>query len=173
MDRLKKYCLFLVLIGLSFSCAAHKETAVDQHIPPPQSDSHLKYPRSVSQNQRHQIVQHAVKNLGLPYKWGGQSPKTGFDCSGLIVYAYKMENITLPRTAKAQFKHGKAVGIKELQAADIVFFKNPKANKVFHAGIYISDGVFIHAPGKGRHVTYGRLANPYFKKHYMGSRRYL
>lgn len=164
---------------LLFSCSSHKDTACQQHIPPPQPDEpqiqnpFVYNPGTESSNQRKIIVQHAVKNLGMPYKWGEQSPKTGFDCSGLVVYTHKKADIITPRTAKAQFDNGRPVSKKNLQIADLVFFKGHEKNKSFHAGIYIGDGIFVHAPGKGRQVTYGYLSNPYFKKYYIGSRSYL
>ena len=147
-----------MLLLLSFSCAAHKEIVYQQTDP---------------SNQRNIIVQSAIESLGMPYKWGGRSPKTGFDCSGLIVYTHQKADIILPRTAQAQFDNGKPVSKQNLQVADLVFFKTPKENKIFHVGIYVGDERFIHAPGKGRKVTYGYLSNPYFKRYYIGSRRFL
>ena len=154
-----------------FSCSTHQMPIRKQHSPPPQPESQRK--ESKSPDQRKIIVQNAIKSIGIPYKWGGKSPKTGFDCSGLIVYIHQKADIIVPRTAKAQFDNKKFLSRKDLQKADLVFFRNPKENKALHVGIYIGDGVFIHAPGKGRQVTYGNLNNPYFKKHYIGSRSYL
>ncbi|NOX34775.1 MAG: C40 family peptidase [Deltaproteobacteria bacterium] len=161
---------------LLFSCASQKRIAPGHHIPPPPSGSEVFNSSKIqveSAYQRKIIVQYAVKSLGLPYKWGGQSPETGFDCSGLIVYTYQKAGVMLPRTAKKQFGNGQIVSKQNLRVADLVFFKTPKVRKVFHVGIYIGDGIFVHAPGKGRQVTYGYLSNPYFKKHYIGARSYL
>ena len=108
MDRFIKYFLFLLLILLLFSCSAHKKVAYNNHTPPPQSES---------SNQRKIIVQHAIKSLGLPYKWGGESPQTGFDCSGLIVYTHQKADIIIPRTAKAQFDNGTALSKKNLNTS--------------------------------------------------------
>ena len=176
MNRFKKYFSCLILILLSFSCSAHKEI-VYKHPPlPPQPESHIQdsglyHPQTEPSNQRKIIVQHAIKSLGLPYKWGGQSPKTGFDCSGLIVYTHQKANIIIPRTAKAQFDKGNIVAKQNLQVGDLVFFTSPEKN--FHVGIYIGEGWFVHAPNKGRQVSYGYLNNPYYKRHYIGSRSYL
>lgn len=163
-------------MGLTFSCAANKQTAYKHHIPPPQpgfqnSDSYAL--ENEPSNQRKIIAQYALESLGLPYRWGGHSPKTGFDCSGLIVYTHQRAHLNIPRTAKAQFDNGKIVSKENLQLADLVFFKTPKENKEFHVGIYMGSGKFIHAPGKGRQVTYGYLDNPYFSESYIGSRSYL
>ncbi len=178
MTRFRTYSSFLILLFLLISCAAKNNTASTRHIPPP-------LPETVQQNtvsflsqpdladKRKIIVQHALKSLGFPYKWGGRSPQTGFDCSGLIVYTHEKANISIPRTAEAQYLKGKILPQKKLQAADLVFFENPETGKAFHVGIYIGDGLFVHAPGRHRQVTYSNLSNPYFKKHYIGSRSYL
>ncbi len=178
MDRFIKYFLFLLLILLLFSCSAHKKNTYNEHKPLPQPGSTVHNQvvdplQAESSNQRRIIVQHAIKSLGLPYKWGGQSPQTGFDCSGLIVYTHQKADIIIPRTAKAQFDNGTALSKKNLKIGDLIFFKTPKENKVYHVAIYIGEDMFVHAPGKGRKVAYGYMNTPYFKKHYAGSRSYL
>ncbi len=156
---------------MSFSCAAHKKTSFDQHIPPEQTrpDSQA----SLKSNQRKIIAQYAINSLGLPYQWGGHSPETGFDCSGLVVYTHQMADIIVPRTASAQYENGRIITIQNLQIADLVFFKDMKDNKNYHVGIYMGDGRFIHAPGRGRTITFEFLNTPYFLNRYIGSRSYL
>lgn len=163
MNRLKNLISPLLFISIFFSCASHHENSVGKN---------TNFPESASMELRKIIVQQAVNNIGLPYHWGGQSPKTGFDCSGLIVYTYKKADIILPRTAKALYLKGKTVSEHNMQIADLVFFKPPQGKSVYHVGLYIGDRIFIHAPGKSRHVTYGKLNNPYFEKYYIGSRSY-
>lgn len=177
MNNAVKYFFFSILIALLLSCSAHKHP-VSQHIPPkaPESplDTHDQPPmKDTLSSKRKIIVHHAISSLGTAYKWGGQSPETGFDCSGLIVYTHQKADIIVPRTAQAQFDNGKIVLKQEIKAGDLVFFKTPDKKKVFHVGIYIGDGRFVHAPGAGRRVSYGYLANPYFQKYYIGSRSYL
>lgn len=152
---------FLLLMLLLVSCSTHNQATLKQELPYKSSES------------RKIIVHHAINNLGRPYKWGGDSPSKGFDCSGLIIYTYQKVDIYIPRTAKAQFSSGKPVIKKDLKPGDLVFFKNPTAQKVNHVGIFIGKNTFIHAPGQGRRVSYGYLTNPYFKKYYIGSRTYL
>ena len=151
----------LLLMLLLASCSTHNQGALKQDLP-------YKLPES-----RKIIVHHAINNLGRPYKCGGDSPLKGFDCSGLIVYTYQKVDIYIPRTAKAQFSSGKPVIKEKLKPGDLVFFKKPTFQKVNHVGIFIGENIFVHAPGQGRPVSYGSLANPYFKKYYMGSRTYL
>lgn len=178
MKGMKRHFSLVLMVLLSFSCAAHKEPVARHHIPPAldETRSHETVLPPLQANvptRRTVIIQNAIKTIGLPYKWGGRSPKTGFDCSGLIVYTHKKADILIPRTASAQFSSGRRVPRQKIERGDLVFFKNPKQNKIFHVGIYIGDGIFVHAPGKGRHVAYGHLTNPYFKKHYIGARSYL
>jgi cell wall-associated NlpC family hydrolase len=84
-----------------------------------------------------------------------------------------MADIIVPRTASAQFENGRIVTIQNLQIADLVFFKDMKGNKNYHVGIYMGDGRFIHAPGRGRTITYEFLNTPYFLNRYIGARSYL
>jgi cell wall-associated NlpC family hydrolase len=169
MNKFIKYFLFQLLIVLLLSCSSHQETSHKRYI----QTSFVNHPQNKSLHQRKIIVQYAIKSLGLPYKWGGESPKTGFDCSGLIVYTHQKADIITPRTAKAQFDYGTVLSKKDLKLGDLIFFTNPKKNIVDHVAIFIGRGKFVHAPGKGRRVSYGYLNNPYFRKRYVGSRSYL
>jgi len=171
MNNIKIYILLWILVWMSFSCAAHKKTSFEQHIPPEQTRSDSQ--DSLKSNQRKIIAQYAINSLGLPYQWGGHSPETGLDCSGLVVYTHQMADIIVPRTASAQFENGRIITIQNLQIADLVFFKDMKDNKNYHVGIYMGDGRFIHAPGRGRTITYEFLNTPYFLNRYIGSRSYL
>ncbi len=179
IKSLIKTLIILIITSFLFSCSTHKTETTNQHIPPPLSDEVQTIKPKIVSNEyqkfdpRKIIVQNAIQNLGRPYKWGGTSPKNGFDCSGLIVYTHQKANIQIPRTAKAQFLSGKPLAKKNLKPADLVFFKNPYSEKVYHVGIYIGENTFVHAPGKGKQVTYGYLSNPYFRKHYIGSKTYL
>ena len=170
MNQIKIYILLWILVWMSFSCAAHKKTSFEQHIPPEQTQDSQD---SLKSNQRKIIAQYAISSLGLPYHWGGNSPETGLDCSGLVVYTHQMADIIIPRTANAQFENGRVITLQNLQIADLVFFKDLRGNKDYHVGIYVGDGRFIHAPGKGRIITYEFLNTPYFLNRYIGSRSYL
>jgi cell wall-associated NlpC family hydrolase len=156
------------------SCSAYNQGTLKQDLPQDRQQSQTieNTPYKLSES-RKIIVDHAISNLGRPYKWGGESPSKGFDCSGLIVYTYQKADIYIPRTANAQFSSGKPVLKKELKPGDLVFFKKPTDQKVYHVGIFIGENTFVHAPGHGRPVSYGYLSNPYFKKYYIGSRTYL
>ena len=105
----------------------------------------------------------ALRYLGVPYVWGGESPK-GFDCSGLVAYVYAQLGITLPHYAAAQYQLGVAVPSDELQPGDLVFFDG-----LDHVGIYIGGGQFVHAPHTGDVVKITTLAA--YGGSYVGARR--
>jgi cell wall-associated NlpC family hydrolase len=90
------------------------------------------------------VVGIAMQYLGVPYKWGGASPSTGFDCSGFIMYVYGQIGVSLPHNAAAQYGYGTPVSRSQLQPGDLVFF-----NGLGHNGIYIGGGSFIHSPHTG------------------------
>lgn len=178
MDRLNKMVIGLMLISLSFSCAAHKPIDQARHapLPPPESSDHKTDHQPVPEplsHQRELIAHYAIQSLGIPYKWGGQSPETGFDCSGLTSYTYKQAGIVIPRTTQAQLEKGRSVEKNKLQVGDLVFFKGTQKKGGLHVGIYLGDGVLIHAPSSGGHVSFEELDHPYFKEYYIGARQFL
>jgi cell wall-associated NlpC family hydrolase len=99
-------------------------------------------------------VQIANHLTGIPYRWGGASPRAGFDCSGLVQYVYGKVGIPLPHYAASQYGHGRRVSRGALRAGDLVFF-----SRVGHVGIYAGGGKFIHAPRRGTTVRWSRLAS--------------
>ena len=120
---------------------------------------------------RKRIVAEAEKYLGIPYQWGGKSPDTGFDCSGLTLSVYRKVGIDLPRTAQTQFNQGRFVKKRNLAKGDLVFFKS--RGRISHVGVYIGGGRFIHAPSRGKTVSRESLNRPYFKRRYAGGRTYI
>jgi cell wall-associated NlpC family hydrolase len=116
------------------------------------------------------IVSLAMQYLGIPYKWGGTSPATGFDCSGLVQYVYAQVGISLPHYTVSQWNYPGAVPVpkNQLQPGDLVFF-----NGLDHVGIYIGYGDFIDAPHTGANVEIDSLGEPWFASRYDGARRIL
>ena len=105
--------------------------------------------------QRVQTVVNAAKaHLGLPYLYGGTSPSTGFDCSGLTQYAFRQAGITIPRVSYEQAAAGRAVPYSQLRVGDLVAFYSP----VSHVGIYVGNGQFIHSPRTGDVVKISKLS---------------
>jgi cell wall-associated NlpC family hydrolase len=117
-----------------------------------------------------QALSVASQYLGTPYKWGGSSPATGFDCSGLVQYAYGQAGVSLPRVAADQFNVGTPVDRQSLQPGDIVFFRDP-SGYIHHEGIYVGGGRFMHAPHTGDVVKISSLSDPYYAEQFAGGRR--
>lgn len=117
------------------------------------------------------ILASAKSQIGLKYKFGGVSPKTGFDCSGLAYWAHFKNGITIPRMSFEQFKSGKKIKKKNLKKGDLVFFTTYKKG-ASHVGIYTGKNSFVHSPNSKKSVEITSLKNPYWKKRYLGARRY-
>jgi cell wall-associated NlpC family hydrolase len=111
------------------------------------------------------VVGIAMQYLGTPYVWGGMSP-AGFDCSGLIAYAYAQVGVSLPHHAASQFNQGVPVGRGELQPGDLVFFDG-----LGHAGIYIGGDQFVHSPHTGDVVKISSLNDSWYAATWVGARR--
>jgi len=122
---------------------------------------------------RDEIVATAQKYIGIPYRWGGESPNTGFDCSGLTMVVYRLNGLQLPRSSRAQWQAGKPVIHSHLLKGDLVFFATSGGRRVSHVGIYVGHNRFLHAPGKNRKIRTSSLSNQYYKSRYLGARRYL
>lgn len=118
-----------------------------------------------------EIVATAKKYIGVPYVWGGETPK-GFDCSGYVQYVFKAHGISLNRTCETQYKHGSFVSKSTLKPGDLVFFQNTYKAGISHVGIYIGNGQFIHA-SSSKGVTISNLSSSYYASHYYGARRIL
>ncbi len=108
----------------------------------------------------------ARRLLGTPYRWGGDSPSTGFDCSGFVRFVYARFGVKLPHSSYADFELGKRVPRGSLQPGDLVFF-----NGVGHVGMYIGGGRFIQAPHTGTVVQVTSLSEPWYRSSYDGARR--
>lgn len=117
----------------------------------------------------HALVRKAKSALGTPYVYGGDEPG-GFDCSGLVKWAYNSVGVDLPRTAREQSVVGQKVrDVEDMRAGDIVAFRHPKRG--YHTGIYVGDGKFIHSPRKRTRVRINSLSDPYFRQTLLGARR--
>lgn len=116
------------------------------------------------------VVATANKYKGVPYLFGGASPK-GFDCSGFLMYVFDQHGVKLPRTADKQYEKGKFVARKDLQIGDLVFFTTYEKG-ASHCGIYVGKDSFIHA-SSSMGVTVTPLSNVYWKGRYLGARRVL
>lgn len=109
--------------------------------------------------------------MGTPYRYGGEDPRQGFDCSGLARHVHGREGIDIARTAAAQFRAGPRIRRRELRAGDLVFFRF-SGRRVDHVGIYVGDGQFVHAPRPGASIVRVDLASPWFARRFAGAARY-
>ncbi|AWV46911.1 hydrolase [Hafnia alvei] len=115
-----------------------------------------------------------MNQVGKPYRWGGASPSTGFDCSGLVYYAYQdLLSIKIPRTANEMYHLRDAAPVKktELQKGDLVFFRINNRGAADHVGVYMGEGKFIQSPRTGEQIRISYLDNDYWQGHYVGARR--
>lgn len=117
------------------------------------------------------ITSYALSLIGVNYKFGGNTPEQGLDCSGLIRYVFQQATgIALPRTAREQARVGETVAIDKLQPGDLVFF-NTRRYQFSHVGLYLGDNRFIHAPSRGGAVEVVSLEQKYWQKAFNGARR--
>ena len=113
----------------------------------------------------------ALFTVGVRYHYGGSSPDTGFDCSGLVAHVYERAwGVALPRGTRAQRHLGRAVRRADLQPGDLVFY-NTRNRPFSHVGIYLGDGDFVHAPRQDQRVRVESLDNPYWRARFSGARR--
>ena len=113
----------------------------------------------------------AIGLVDVPYRYGGNTPKGGFDCSGLIVYVFnKAAGIQLPRTIQLMSSKGRSVENQSPAPGDLVFF-NTTGEKYSHAGIYVGQGRFVHAPSAGGTVRLDLIENPYWAARFTEARR--
>jgi len=115
---------------------------------------------------------HALHTLGIKYRYGGRSPETGFDCSGLITHVFERAwGMLLPPGTDALSKVGRPVAkLKELQPGDLVFY-NTRNRPYSHVGIYLGDGRFLHAPRPGARVRVESVDTTYWRTRFDGARR--
>lgn len=117
------------------------------------------------------VINTAMGMIGIPYRFGGTSAETGFDCSGFVraIYQDTMGHL-LPRKADEQAKVTQKIDKKELKPGDLVFF-NTMRRTFSHVGIYVGDGQFIHSPSKGKSVRVENMNTSYWAKRFNGARR--
>ena len=117
---------------------------------------------------RAQIVFTAMQMVGVPYQWGGSTPE-GFDCSGLVQYAYSNAGLRLPRTAEAQLDASAPLTLENAQAGDLLFFRD--GGHTSHVAIYLGQGRFVHAPSTGGQVSLDSFGNAYWRMRFARAGR--
>ena len=118
-----------------------------------------------------ELVLSAIGLLGAPYRYGGDQPSSGFDCSGLVRYvARSVLGLQLPRQAEAIGRAGIEVDPQQLQPGDLVFF-NTLGRPFSHVGFYLGEGQFVHAPARSGRVRVEQMSQPYWRTRFNGARR--
>jgi cell wall-associated NlpC family hydrolase len=124
----------------------------------------------LSLEQANDVTIQAISLVGTPYRYGGNTPESGFDCSGLIAYVYRTRaSIASPRTVAALVNWGQPVPAGALRSGDLVVFQ--QGASATHAGIYVGDGRFVHAPSTGGEVRLDRLTAGYWARQPVSYRR--
>ncbi|MTH46187.1 peptidoglycan endopeptidase [Escherichia alba] len=122
------------------------------------------------------VMERLKAQLGKPYVWGGHHPLEGFDCSGLVFYAFNhVLERKLPRTANGMYQdpHLKPVRADRLRRGDLVFFNINQRPGADHVGVYLGNGEFIEAPRRGLTIRISQLTDNFWQSHYLGARRIL
>ena len=122
-------------------------------------------------NAKDRLILFAKKFINIPYKFGGNSIM-GIDCSAYVQKVYSLIGITIPRSARLQFKEGEIVDRDSLSIGDLVFFRT-YASFPSHVGIYLGNDLFIHASSKGKKVSIDSLKTPYYFKRFIGGKRFV
>jgi cell wall-associated NlpC family hydrolase len=117
------------------------------------------------------IAAKARAMLGVPYRYGGADPASGFDCSGLVYYTYAIAGIDAPRTSQGQFRAARKISINDAEAGDLIFFQDQQ--KLSHVGIYLGEDLFVHAPSSGKTVSIASLNAPYYQRQLVAVGRLL
>jgi len=153
----------LVLVLLATIAVSWAQAAFAAVHPPSGRSQRGRAPRL--QKLARRVVAYTRHQVGVHYSWGGTSPRTGFDCSGLAMYVFAQVGVSLPHSSYAQYGMGSAVSRDQLQPGDLVFFDG-----LGHVGIYVGGGSFIHAPHTGDVVKISSMTG-WYASMYVGARR--
>ncbi|RYF79281.1 MAG: peptidoglycan endopeptidase [Comamonadaceae bacterium] len=166
----------LAALILMFVCAAHAAPAQDQLGADGQPGNRglldrIEHASHVMADRTSDMVIGAMGFLGVPYKRGGNTAETGFDCSGFVRAMYdKSMGLILPRRAEEQAAATQKIDRSELKPGDLVFF-NTMRRAFSHVGIYVGDGKFIHSPRAGAEVRVESMNVSYWQRRFNGARR--
>ena len=170
---LRSQLLAVALVAIVFACAGAGAAAdpVPDEIeapfverPMPDRPAWRPAPRKLTVGDRAATI--AVKAVGVPYVWGGASPASGFDCSGLVYWSYKQLGIELPHSSYALYDVGRQIAPSRMQPGDLVFFAG-----LGHVGIYVGRGRMVHAPHSGARVEVVPLGGSSYGERVVGARR--
>lgn len=170
--KLQLRLLAVMLAGVMvFAQAAPEKTAQDARPKVEASEDPIAKYASPGEDAVGDLLLQAMSLLGVAYRFGGNSPVSGLDCSGFVRYVFqKSLKVNLPRTSAEMARIGKPVDKSELVAGDLVFF-NTRGFAYSHVGMYMGNGKFIHAPRTGRNIEVVSLSQSYWQSRWNGARR--
>lgn len=155
-----------VLAALSAGCAGAPAT------PPARTGGLVTVePRLADETVGGAIADVAMGMVGTRYRYGGTDPAEGFDCSGLVYYAYGQAGYRVPRSSQELFRAARKISVDDAYPGDLMFFQDQA--KLSHVGIYLGDGLFVHAPSSGQNVSVSSLDTPYYQQHLVAVGRLL
>lgn len=167
-----RYSIFIALLIASSACSAVEpkiEPAANAPIPTelaPQAPADSSWAATAQE-----VLVNALSLTGIKYKYGGNSPETGFDCSGFVRYVFQQAaSMTLPHNTRALSRLGESIPVAQLQPGDLVFFNTLKST-FSHVGIYLGDNRFIHSPSAGGAINVVNMNDSYWSKRFNGARR--
>jgi cell wall-associated NlpC family hydrolase len=162
--RLRSRLFTFALAGVAVCATALPASALGDARVVPHDAHHLPQEEPPTKGER--AVQIALKAVGVPYRWGGESPGSGFDCSGLVRWAYGRVGIDLPHSSYALYDEGRRVPTSRMEPGDVLFFEG-----LGHVGLYLGQGRMVHAPQTGRNVEVVQLGEPGYGGRLIGARR--
>ncbi|TXH77227.1 MAG: NlpC/P60 family protein [Lysobacteraceae bacterium] len=176
LSRPMAWCGLLTLCALSSltgGCGGGDQ--VRRPTPAADSTAHRGWPAIEAEDPAaaNAVLMRAIGLVGTPYRYGGNTPESGFDCSGLVHYVFSDTlDLRLPRTSRELARiQGPQIAPERLAPADLVFFGS--GGEVSHVGIYVGEGRFVHAPSTGGTVRLDHLDSAYWRDHYTGAKRVL
>jgi cell wall-associated NlpC family hydrolase len=164
---LSALAFFAVATSLPVATASTSGARIVPTVEPPdrtEAEAIRNAPKYVSIGERAARI--ALQAVGVPYRWGGESPASGFDCSGLVRWAYGRVGIDVPHSSYALWATGRAVERGRVEAGDVLVFSG-----LGHVGLYLGHGRMVHAPHSGKTVEVVGLASSNYGSRLVGARR--
>jgi len=168
-QKVVKWPLLFILFTFVVACTGKQQLTVQESSITTDQKPSIS-PEKAIESPGTQALDVARKMLGRPYRYGGTDPK-GFDCSGLVRYAFSQSGVELPRTSREIFRASQRIDPEKIEPGDLVFF-TLSANKISHVGIYAGQSRFIHSPSSGKGVSYASMANPYWQRRLIAAGRF-
>jgi len=163
-----RFTLVVVILVILSACGHEPVRRVTNSNSDIHSDTRTVQSRSNTRTSGEQAAVVAVRQLGVPYVYGGTTVR-GFDCSGLVQYAYARAGTGIPRTTADQWRQLTPVSGSSLRVGDLLFFRIE--GKISHVGLYIGEQRFVHAPSTGKQVSMARLDSDYYRRAFVRAAR--